>query len=176
MYRRYTLIISILLRGPSEIPSIENMAISEAQALIKELDLSPHPEGGHYRRIYTAPAEPGERPALSVIHYLLQEGEKSRWHVVGLDEIWIFQHGSALELLTFHPEHNAPEMVRLGSRRSHHLVPAGLWQAARVREGFALCACAVAPAFDFGDFRLVSDLAGHEVPFENVLKDYRDLL
>jgi len=42
----------------------------------------------------------------------------------------------------------------LGGDRPQGLVPAGWWQAAEARGGWALVSCVVAPGFDFGGFEL----------------------
>ena len=39
--------------------------------VIRRLDLQPHPEGGHYRETFRAPAAKGERGPLTLIYYLL---------------------------------------------------------------------------------------------------------
>jgi len=59
---------------------------SRAAVLIDRLALAPHMEGGHFRRIHTAKAAPGQRPALSAIHFLLAAGERSAWHRVDAEE------------------------------------------------------------------------------------------
>ena len=42
-----------------------------------------------------------------------------------------------------------------GGERPQHVVPAGVYQAARpVGDRYALCGCTVAPGFDFADFEL----------------------
>ena len=66
------------------------------------LDLEQHPEGGWFRRMWTGtyavdtPA--GERPAATLIHYLLTPGEHSAWHVVTSDEVWLWHGPGRLEL------------------------------------------------------------------------------
>ena len=66
--------------------------------LIASLDLSPHPEGGWYRRTWVAAAEHGERPRGSAIYYLLLEGEVSAPHRIDATELWHFYAGDPLEL------------------------------------------------------------------------------
>src|SRR4051794_29847519 len=66
------------------------------------LELEPHPEGGWYRRTWTAAAtvdtDAGERPAATLIHFLLPPGEASAWHVVSSDEIWLWHGPDPVEL------------------------------------------------------------------------------
>jgi hypothetical protein len=56
-----------------------------------------------------------------------------------------------------------------------HAVPAGNWQAAVARKA-ALMGCTVAPGFEFADFSLVRNVAGHEKAFEGELRNWRGLL
>lgn len=138
-----------------------------AEALIRDLGLSPHPEGGHYRETFrsarTVQTPRGPRAALTSIHFLLAAGEVSRWHAVEADETWYFHEGAPLELFLAPPDGARLEVVRLGpvgqGNRPSHTVPAGWWQAARPTGAFSLVGCAVGPGFDFADFRMASDQA-----------------
>ena len=135
-----------------------------AAALIERLTLAPHVEGGHFRRIHTAAAPSGVRPALSAIHFLLAAGERSRWHRVDADEAWHFVQGDPLELLVYHADTDRLERLGLGplgesgsDLQPLRVVPAGAWQTARPLGAYALCTCLVAPAFEFAGFALLDD-------------------
>lgn len=135
-----------------------------ATALIERLALAPHVEGGHFRRIHTAAAPPGVRPALSAIHFLLAAGECSRWHRVDAEEAWHFVEGAPLELLVYHADTDRLERLRLGPLGESgsdvlpmRVVPAGVWQWARPLGDYVLCTCLVAPAFEFAGFTLLDD-------------------
>src|SRR3546814_5738074 len=65
-----------------------------AEALIRTLDLAPHPEGGWFRETWRAAAEPGERAGGTAIYFLLEAHQRSHWHRVDADEHW-FWHGGA---------------------------------------------------------------------------------
>jgi uncharacterized protein len=137
-----------------------------AAALIERLALAPHVEGGHFRRIHTAAAPAGVRPALSAIHFLLAAGECSRWHRVDAEEAWHFVEGAPLELLVYHADADRLERLLLGPLgesgsdvQPMRVVPAGAWQAARPLGDYALCTCLVAPAFAFAGFTLLDDEA-----------------
>lgn len=135
----------------------------EAAALIARLSLAPHPEGGFYRETWRSPARMatprGERSALTVIEFLLPSGTFSAFHRVQADETWHHAAGDVIELHILGPA-GRYEVVRVGPAdlpglRSHAVVPAGLWQAARpLGTRFALATCAVAPGFEFEDFEL----------------------
>ncbi len=51
----------------------------DARAVVERLGLAPHPEGGWYRETWRSPlrvrAPRGLRPAMTVIHYLLDAGD-----------------------------------------------------------------------------------------------------
>lgn len=138
-----------------------------ADELIRELELEPHPEGGHFRRHYASAStvEPadgrGVRPALTSIYYLLRAGEIGRWHRVRSDEAWHFYEGTPLTLLMTPPDMTDARQLRLGppgtDTRPAAVVPAGWWQAARPADDFALVGCSVGPGFDFADFELLRD-------------------
>ena len=70
---------------------------------IAHLQLMPHPEGGYFRRTYTAewsiPAEVlpnrgGARPVATAIDYLLKGSQRSRLHRLKSDELWHFHADS----------------------------------------------------------------------------------
>ncbi|MDD4963479.1 MAG: cupin domain-containing protein [Gallionella sp.] len=154
------------------------------KTLIASLQLQPHPEGGWYREIFRSPTSldtpRGKRAALTTIYYLLGEGQISRWHVVESDEIWHFYAGFTLELFAYDPQTRKLTTYRLGDfesgGQSVAIIPAGVWQAARVVSGHALMGCTVAPGFDFGDFQFVADVPDYVECFKRELEAYSVLL
>lgn len=133
--------------------------MSDPQALIAALDLKPHPEGGWYRETWRAEAAAGERSAATAILFLLEQGQKSRWHKVDAAEMWLWHSGSPIALRTAEGDHRPAREMRLGpcvltGETPQHLIPAHHWQAAEAREGWALMSCIVSPAFDFSGFTL----------------------
>ncbi len=138
-----------------------------AEALVRELGLQPHPEGGFYREVFRSArrvqpfdARPA-RSALTLIYFLLADGGISRWHRVASDEAWSWVEGDPLELLRI------PRALDGVSRQvvaapgegveALAVVSAGEWQAARTTGAYTLVTCAVGPGFDFADFRMMSD-------------------
>src|SRR5262249_6044339 len=114
---------------------------ARAQALVALLRLQPHPEGGHYREVFRAPAAvrpDDDRPALSAlttIDSLPARGECSAWHRVRSDEACHLLEGGPLRLWLMSPPLDAVQAVTLGAaaadgRAPRHVVPAGWWQAA----------------------------------------------
>jgi uncharacterized protein len=143
----------------------------ERPPLAELLDLEPHPEGGWYRQTWRSavsfipPGYPGERSVATAIYFLLQPGERSQWHVVRSDEIWLWHHGGPLELRlgATGDEPAAAEdqtVAVLGchldaGQRPQILVPGSTWQTASPLGGEpVLVSCIVAPGFDFADFHL----------------------
>jgi len=144
-----------------------------AAELAATLGLGPHPEGGFYRETYrsaqTLPTPGGERPASTAILFLITFGSISHLHRLSSDELWVFQGGLQLELVTIAADGEAQTRV-LGdleeegapARLPQALVPAGSWQGARLAGGphlpvdhaWSLVSCVVTPGFEFEDFEL----------------------
>ena len=132
--------------------------MTEADTIIRELGMTPHPEGGHYRETWRADAALGERSAGTAIYYLLSEGEISHWHRIDADEIWHWHAGSALDLGLSHDGRHV-EVHRLGAdlaqgERPQVIVPRFCWQTARSLGAWTLVTCTVSPAFAFEGFEM----------------------
>ncbi|WP_245900305.1 cupin domain-containing protein [Geodermatophilus normandii] len=123
-------------------------------ATAARLGLEPHPEGGWYRRTWTAPATVGDRPAASAILFLLAPGERSAWHVVDADELWLWHGPGELPLLLAAAPAADPERRVLGRDAVQVLVPAGTWQATEPARAEVLVSCVVSPGFEWSGFRL----------------------
>ena len=140
----------------------------DAARIIKKLDLAPHPEGGWYRQTWVGPGfGPGvERASGTAILFLLKAGERSHWHRVDADEIWIFNAGAPLVLSV--GQKLARQVVMgpdvLGGQVVQAVVPAGWWQAARSTGAWTLMSCTVSPGFRFEGFELAP--GGFDLPIE----------
>jgi len=138
-----------------------------AAALIAELGLQPHPEGGHYGEVFRSalPVETGDgrvgRVALTTIDFLLTAGQCSAWHRVTSDEVWHLLEGDGLRLWLAPPGLSVFSAVELGpvadGRRPRHVVPAGWWQAAEPLASYAYVGATVGPGFEFADFSFGRD-------------------
>jgi predicted cupin superfamily sugar epimerase len=151
-----------------------------AEEIIRHLQLSPHPEGGHFSEVFRADAEVSSgahaapRRASTAIYFLLRAGELSALHRVSSDEVWHHYAGDPVELHTLDENRHSLAILGpnlLGDQRPLRVVPRGMWQAARIASGphgFALCGCTVAPGFEFSDFEmperaeLIARLPAHE--------------
>ena len=149
--------------------------MTDVSPLIDAMGLAPHPEGGYYRRTWTAPARVdtprGSRHSASAIIFLLECDEEARWHLVHSDELWIWSGPGALEV-HLGGSGDAPEadprIVTLGSPSGTEasdptnpvqiLVPAGTWQRTFARGDYALATCVVSPEFTFDDWKLAEGI------------------
>jgi uncharacterized protein len=138
-----------------------------AAALVRELGLRPHPEGGWYAEVFRSArpvdsldGRPG-RVALTTIDFLLERGQASAWHRVRSDEVWHLLEGDGLRLWLLPPDLSRVECIELGpaasGRRPRHVVPAEWWQAAEPTGAFAYVGATVGPGFDFADFAFGRD-------------------
>lgn len=139
---------------------------------INKLQLTPHPEGGAYKRTYCSALTisqnhlpvnfQGPRPVATAIYFLLQKGQFSALHRIASDELWHFYYGDPLivyeidasgilteRLLGNHPENNESFQCT---------VKAGSWFGAKTSTGadYSLVGCTVSPGFDFAEFELAA--------------------
>jgi hypothetical protein len=126
-----------------------------AEAIIAKLGLLPHPEGGWYRETWRGPEVNGRASGTAIL-FLLKAGERSHWHRVDADEIWLWHAGAALILSmgeAVAEEHRLGPEVLAGDR-VQAVVPRGWWQAARSCGAWTLVSCTVSPGFRFEGFEL----------------------
>ncbi|VCU68211.1 hypothetical protein PIGHUM_00261 [Pigmentiphaga humi] len=149
-----------------------------AQALITQLGLQPHPEGGYYGEVFRSGRQVLRQPdglarsALTSIFFLLPRGATSCWHrVAHADEAWHHYEGAPVALHVLLPGAAQAEAWLLGPIGDAHpgalparVVPADAWQAARPLGDYALVGCTVGPGFDFADFAMARDLSAGERP------------
>src|SRR5205085_2958314 len=88
--------------------------------------------------------------------------QRSHWHKVDADELWLWHAGDPLMLSLSTTPRGPARDVRLGSDvvggdRPHYVIGAHEWQAATPlpgRHGYTLVSCVVVPAFKFSGFTL----------------------
>jgi predicted cupin superfamily sugar epimerase len=155
--------------------------LSEADRLIAQLALKPHPEGGHFRETFRDHSPPrvlqhagggdtrswpsgqrsGEGDKIGRAHstailFLLKAGEISRWHRIDAVEVWHYYRGAPLELMIEKTRHVLGAAIENG-QEPQLVVPAGAWQRAQSLGGYTLVGCTVAPGFEFSKFELAPD-------------------
>ncbi|WP_072395747.1 cupin domain-containing protein [Hyphomicrobium sp. CS1GBMeth3] len=132
----------------------------DADLIIAELGLKPHPEGGHYRETFRDADPANGRAHSTAIYFLLREGEVSRWHRVDAVEVWHWYAGAPLILAVAPPE-GTKTTLRLGPAvidgdRPQGIAPKGHWQQAWSLGAWTLVGCTVAPGFEFDGFELAA--------------------
>lgn len=142
--------------------TMSDTKLTEADQIIATLRLDPHPEGGWYRQTWLGPG--ADRPCSTAILFLLKAGERSHWHRVDADEIWIFNAGAPLVLAL--GQDFATEVLLgpqvLAGHLVQQVVPKGWWQAARSTGDWTLVSCTVSPGFQFAGFELADP--GFDLP------------
>jgi predicted cupin superfamily sugar epimerase len=134
--------------------------------IIAHLNLTPHPEGGHYRQTWVDTDADG-RPSGTCIYFLLKEGERSHWHRGDATEIWLFHAGAPLVLSRAEGDQGPASEHMLGpdltaGHAPQIIVPKDHWQAARTTGAFTLVSCTVSPGFQFEGFTLA--VPGFDIP------------
>ena len=159
-----------------------------AQEIIARLGLRPHPEeGGFFAETYRAEERldgsalpsryAGHRAVSTAIYYLLTPGTVSALHRLASDEVFHFYMGDPVEMLHLRPN-GSHRLLILGQDLTANMapqvvVPAGVWQGARLAAGgrWALLGCTVAPGFEFADYE-----HGRREPLARAYPAARDLI
>lgn len=146
---------------------------NKIDSLIKNLELTPHPEGGYFKETYRStgsiPKEVlketcnGDRSYSTGIYFLLTSDTFSALHRIKQDEMWHFYDGGPLNVHVITPK-GEYYTITLGrdfenGEVPQAVVPAGAWFGASVKHenDFAFVGCTVSPGFDFLDFELAKE-------------------
>lgn len=148
----------------------------QKEDIIRQLNLTPHPEGGYYRQTYkseekitinTSEEEDNKSRSYSTcIYFLLTSYNFSAFHRIKQDEIWHFYDGSPIRLHTISKEGIYKSHIigkdLLKGETPQLVVKGGDWFASEVIDdnSFSLTGCTVAPGFDFDDFELMERSKG----------------
>jgi hypothetical protein len=136
-----------------------------AETIIEKLNLTRHPEGGFYRETYrgekSITLDNGKvRNTGTAVYYLLKDTDKTHFHKVSSDELWLFHQGEPLEIFMITNDGKLETKI-LGNRLALNeepqlIITSNVWFAARLKneKGFALVSCIVSPGFDFDDYVL----------------------
>jgi predicted cupin superfamily sugar epimerase len=142
----------------------------DAQTIIQQLGLEPHPEGGFYRETYRCderisaaalPVRYGKDRSLSTaIYYLLTPDSFSSLHRLQSDEVFHFYAGDPVTMLQLHGDGRGETIVLgqdiVAGQQLQVVVPRDVWQGMLLNDdgSFALLGATVSPGFDFADFEL----------------------
>lgn len=134
---------------------------------INKLNLLAHPEGGYYSEVYRSKSilkttQEGSnefkiRASITSIYFLLAKGDKSHFHILTSDEIWYYHVGTTatIHFISTKGEYYSKQ---IGPESMQVVIPKNTHFAAEINSdsdlGYLLVGCAVAPGFDFQDFRL----------------------
>ena len=131
--------------------------MSDADDLIRQLKMRPHPEGGHFRETFRDTRRSASAHSTA-IYFLLKKGDVSQWHRIDAAEVWHFYRGSPLAL-SIAPLRGPAVKHILGNdiakdQLPQLVVPPRAWQSARSMGAYTLVGCTVSPGFDFSTFEL----------------------
>ena len=134
---------------------------AEVDHLVNLLKLTPHIEGGFYKRTFESDEKIstpyGERHAATSIYFLLAKNTLSRWHRLKSFERW-FHHSGETVLIHIIDEHGQLLTHRLGLIENGAMpdvdIPPNTWFSAELEANtsYTLMTCMVCPGFDFDDF------------------------
>lgn len=160
-------------RGPAIAPGASAAAVASALGLI------PHPEGGFFLETFRAGAAPmssrgqtdaagalvatparagGERNSLTSIYYMLTRDSPRQWWANNVSDHVHYWHGGGEVIYRLIDQDGVLSMHTLGPLQPQLVVRGGCLKCAQLAAGaeYALLGEAVAPGFDFRDFKFVS--------------------
>lgn len=158
-----------------------------ASEVIQTLNLQPLPEeGGYYRQTHKSTTRgssrtfgidsDGERSISTAIYFLIATNSFSALHRIKADEVFHFYAGDTVEMIQIDINGNLKRFI-IGSDIANGetpqvVVPAGTWQALKVKSGgaWALMGTTVSPGFEFEDFEL-ADRARLAQQFPHLIED-----
>ena len=146
------------------------MNINEVHNWVSKLGLTPHPEGGYYKRTFESDEKitdkelsvtfEGHRKLYTSIYFLLTSDDVSHFHRLKSDELWYFHAGSPLTIHVI-DENGEYQESKLGLNLEKGEVPQILVKKNSIfgssvmeEETFSLVGCMVSPGFEFRDFEL----------------------
>ena len=121
--------------------------MNDAEKIIQDLKLEPHPEGGHFVECFRT-------KEISIIYYLLKKYEKSHWHRLTKNEILHFYKGDPIKIFQSSDGIKVNSIILGKENYFIHTVKAGTWFSMHSTDEYSLISCTVTPAFDYEDFEL----------------------
>lgn len=158
--------------------------MTSKKRIIDQLKLVVHPEGGYYKEVYRSPGKfyPPEMNAsrnyLTSIYFLLEKGNVSHFHVIKSDELWYFHSGDPCLVHVIKPD-GEYQQITLGLNLNEGELPFAAVRAGDVFGSeslgeFSFVSCAVAPGFDFNDFKLftTAELVAKYPSHERIIRKF----
>ncbi|MFD2231628.1 cupin domain-containing protein [Alkalimarinus sediminis] len=131
--------------------------------IIQTLGLSPHIEGGYFKRTFESESLMGNhKRAMSSIYYLLTDDSSTGFlHQNQSDIIHFFHSGSPIEYTLISPEGVISTHILGPDLSKGHqfqlVVKGGYWKASQLLEGsFGLISESVCPGFEYADMIIAS--------------------
>ena len=137
---------------------------STINQIIKDFNLTEHPEGGYFRETYRSNEiikrqNDQERTAGTAIYFLLTEGICTNWHRVSSDELWHYYMGDKLVLEIIDEDGKFNQLILndefTKEGQFQQLIPENCWQRAYSTGKYTLVGCTVSPGFEFEDFEMI---------------------
>ncbi|MEH7009787.1 cupin domain-containing protein [Neobacillus niacini] len=146
------------------------MRINDLHIWVSKLGLSPHPEGGYYKRTFESDEQindnelsvnfEGVRKLYTSIYFLLTSEDVSHFHRLKSDELWYYHGGSSLSIHVI-DESGEYQEIKLGMNLDDGEVPQVLVKKNSIfgssvseKDTCSLVGCMVSPGFEFRDFEL----------------------
>ncbi len=107
--------------------------MTEAQDLIKKLNMVAHPEGGQFSESFR-----DKNNKVSLIYYMLQKNEWSHWHRLTKDEILHFYKGDPLSIFISNDGIDYTCITLGEDDNFHYTVKAKNWFAMRSKGEYSL--------------------------------------
>jgi uncharacterized protein len=144
--------------------------INNVHNWVSKLGLSPHPEGGYYKRTFESDEQitdkelsvnfEGQRKLFTSIFFLLTSDDVSHFHRLKSDELWYFHAGSPLTIHVIN-ENGEYQELKLGLNLDKGEIPQIMVKKNSIfgssvmeKDTFSLVGCMVSPGFEFRDFEL----------------------
>ena len=152
------------------------------EKIVNFYNLEAHPEGGYYKEVYrsnltTQNKDNQDRSILTSIFFLLTDKNSSNFHSIESDELWYYHSGSGFTVHCLSPEGHY-YTIKIGpdfeaGEVFQAVVPKGTIFGSTVERenSYSLVGCAVAPGFDFSDFKLYS-----RIELLNKYPDYSEII
>ena len=136
--------------------------MNRVETLTRAYGLEPHPEGGAFSEVYTAPfTDEKGRPLAGSIYFLLNGADISHLHVIDCDELWYYHEGCGMRVTLIDPSGRVsrtdlgPDLA--AGQRMMIAIPRGTVFAAENLDpsGYSFVSCATAPKVRYEGFALV---------------------